>query len=406
MISNQIKTPNRNFTLIAGIAIQLCLGVAYVWSVFQTGVAETLFGGDNAAAGLSYSILLAFLTLGSVLGGSLSRKVSMQMVVLTGGIILTIGFLLASFTSPDFPQLLWLTYGGLGGIGMGFLYSPTIACVQKLFPHKKGFVTGLIVAALGMGGVVFTPIIEALITAFGGQGQGELMTFRIMAFIFLAITVIGSFFFRIPPEPIKKQAGVKDENSIGQIIKNPTLYIITISMMLACMGGLMMIGFAKPIAVGRGMVETATIGVLMISIFNALGRLLWGIISDKLGRANTLIILIIGSCVLSLLVALAEGYWIFVIIAFIGFFYGGLLSNYPSLTAELLGAENVATKYGIVLLGFGAGAIIASYIAGYFLNIAGDNMDLIFPAFAIASSCSFVSLILMIYLRKLLKKSK
>ncbi len=398
------KAPiNRNFTLIAAIAIQLCLGVAYIWSVFQSGIATSLFDGNNASASLSYSLLLAVLTVGSVTGGILARKIPLKYVVMSGGFILSAGFFIASFTTPEFPQLLWISYGVMGGIGMGFAYSPTIACVQKLFPEKKGLVTGLVVAALGVGGLVFTPIVESIISAFGGEGQGELMAFRIISGVFLVICTAGSFFMYMPPEPLEQSTDNKDEDGFFHVLKQPVFYLIMFSMMLACMGGLMMIGFAKPIAVGRGMAETATIGVLMISVFNAIGRLVWGVVSDKLGRINTIMILMVGTIAMALLVTFAEGYFIYVLIGCIGFFYGGFLSTYPSLTGEFLGTKNVATKYGMVLLGFGAAAVISSYIAGYFLDLAGGDMDKMFPAFAIAASCSFIGLVLIFLLKKMKK---
>lgn len=403
----ETKKPNRILVLVAAIAIQLCLGVAYIWSVFQTGIANTLFNGDNASAGLSYSLLLAVLTVGSVAGGLLTAKIQLKFVVMIGGIILSAGFFIASFTTPEFPQLIWLSYGIMGGIGMGFAYSTTIACAQKWFPEKKGLITGVIVASLGLGGVVFTPIVTYIIKTNGGQGVGEFVAFRIISLIFLVVCVTGSMFLNLPKESstaTQAKGSVKDLTLL-QMLKKPVFYLVTLSMMLACMGGLMMIGFAKPIAIGRGMIETATVGVLLISIFNSLGRLFWGFISDKLGRANTLIILMLCASVTSILVSFAQGYLIFVLIGFIGFFYGGFLSNYPPLTAELFGAKNVATNYGMVLIGFGVAAVVSSYIAGYYKNLAADNIDLMFPAFAIAAGCSIlgagIMFIIKLHMRRL-----
>ena len=173
------KTRNRVIPVIAAIAIQLCLGTAYVWSIFQNGIAESIFAGDNAAAGLSFSLLLATLTIGSTLGGKMQSRFEPSVIVILGGLILTAGFFLASFVTPSMPWLLWLTYGVMGGIGMGFTYSTTISCAQRWYPDKRGFITGIIVAALGFGGVLFTPIIEVLIQSFGGVGMGELKTFRV-----------------------------------------------------------------------------------------------------------------------------------------------------------------------------------------------------------------------------------
>jgi OFA family oxalate/formate antiporter-like MFS transporter len=192
------------------------------------------------------------------------------------------------------------------------------------------------------------------------------------------------------------------------MLKSVKFYLVTGALFLACMGGLMMIGFAKPIAVAKGLEATATIGVLAISMFNSIGRLVWGTLSDKLGRKNTIIILLAGTAILSLFVNAATGNWIFVLIALIGFFYGGFLSTFPSLTAELFGPKHMASNYGFVLLGFGAGAIVASQIAGYFRNEAAtnNNIDLMFPAFIIASCCALVGIVLITILKVMRTREK
>ncbi len=399
-----MKPSQRTAPIVASIAIQLCLGIAYIWSVFQTGIANSIFNGDNAAASLTFSLLLATLTIGSVIGGKLAAKFSTRVIVIIGGVILSGGFFLASFVTAGNPWLLWLGYGVMGGVGMGFTYSTTIACSQKWFPEKKGFVTGLIVSALGFGGVVFTPIIERFIAMFGGAQVGEPKTFMVLSGIFLVVCTVGGMFLKNPPQTDAQSASavsVKDDSlSPGQVLKDPRFYIITFSLMLACMGGLMMIGFAKPIAVAKGLAETATIGVLVISMCNSLGRLFWGAISDKLGRKRTILILLTGSAVLSVLVSMANGYFIYVIIGLIGFFYGGFLSNFPSLTADLFGAKHMATNYGMVLLGFGLGAVASSYIAGYFKNVAAQDITLMSPAFFIAAGCAVVGIFLMLLLKK------
>jgi OFA family oxalate/formate antiporter-like MFS transporter len=306
--------------------------------VFQTGVANSIFGGNNAAAALTFSLTPAMLAIGSVIGGKLAMKYSTRLVVFAGGIILSAGYFFASFANSDFPWLLWVTYGVMGGLGMGLTYSPTIACAQKWYPHKKGLVTGIIVSALGIGGVVFTPIAEGLITVFGGTGVGEPKTFMVLSVIILTVCSVGSIFIKNPPDNYVTgnitldPAAVKEVKSYTtvQMVKTPQFYLATATVLLACMGGQMMIGFAKPIAVARGLGTTATIGVLAISMFNSLGRLFWGMVSDKLGRINTIFVLLFGTAILSLLVNAANGYWIYAIIALFGFFYGGFVCAFPS----------------------------------------------------------------------------
>jgi len=417
----------RIYPVIAAILIQLTLGIAYIWSVFQTGIANSIFDGDNAAAGLTFSLLLAMLTLGSVFGGKLAVRYNTRIVVFIGGIILSAGFLLASFVTPGNGWILWVTYGCMGGVGMGFTYSTTIACAQKWFPHKKGLISGIIVSALGFGGVVFTPVVEKLIVDFGGEGIGEPKALIVLSAVFLIVCSAGSIFLKNPPTGQRDGSAVLTDSSSlcpeeheqltieeplpepknytsSEMLKTPQFYLVLFTFMLACMGGLMMIGFAKPIAFAKGLTQTATIGVIAISVTNSLGRLVWGMISDKIGRINTVLILLTGTAVLSLFVNLVTGYWVFVLIALIGFFYGGIIGTFPSLTADLFGAKNMAANYGFVLLGFGAGAVISSQIAGYYKNVAATDISLMYPAFIIASCCAALGIGLMILLkRKFLK---
>ena len=400
---------------MAAILIQLTLGIAYIWSVFQTGIANSIFDGDNAAAGLTFSLLLAMLTIGSVIGGKLAVRFSTRIVVFTGGIILSLGFFLASFVTPGNGWLLWVTYGVMGGIGMGFTYSTTIACAQKWFPHKKGLISGIIVSSLGFGGVVFTPLVERLIITFGGEGAGEPNTLMVLSLVFLTVCTIGCIFLKNPPDGY--MADVLTSNGVSaaddaknytttEMLKTSSFYLVVVTYMLACMGGLMMIGFAKPIAFAKGLTETATIGVIAVSLSNSFGRLFWGIISDKLGRINTVLVLLTGTAILSLFVNAVTGYWVFLLIAFIGLFYGGIIGTFPSLTADLFGAKHMAANYGFVLLGFGTGAIISSQIAGYYKNVAANDINLMYPAFIIASCCAAAGIALMVILKAMEKRKK
>ncbi|MCL2610095.1 MAG: OFA family MFS transporter [Defluviitaleaceae bacterium] len=392
--------------VIASFAIQLTLGICYIWSVFQTGISISVFEGNNAAAGLAFSLLLAFLSLGSPVAGKLAAKHGTRKIVFIGGILLGIGFFTASLTTANSGWLLWLGYGIIGGFGMGLTYSTTIALAQRWFPHKKGLVTGIIVAGLGLGGVVFTPVIEFSINSFGGIGYGELNTFMVLAAIFLVVCCVGSIFLEEPPvrATTGATASIDKDVTTKEMLKKPIFYLVTISLLLSVVGGLMMIGFARPIAVARGLYATATIGVLAIAMANSLGRLFWGTMSDKLGRINTIFILLIGSAVLSLLVNVVDGYFIYVIIALIGFLFGGFLSTFPSLTAELFGVKNVATNYGFVLFGFGIGAVASSQIGGHFMNIASEDISLLAPAFVIAAACAAVGFVLMFILNLNVKK--
>jgi OFA family oxalate/formate antiporter-like MFS transporter len=394
------KTGNRWIPVFAGIAIQLCLGTAYIWGVFQPEVVKTL-DWDNKGAALTFSILLGLLTFGSTVGGLIQDKFSPKPVIIGGGLILGLGFFLASFATAQAPWIMWLTYGVIGGFGMGTTYTTTIAVCQKWFPDKRGFITGIIVSALGFGGLVFTPIAKMLIGS-----SGVMPTFKWFALIFVIVTVIGAFFIKNPPAgyrpegwtpPAKKDGAAHAQDlTPRQVLKTPQFYMITVTLMFASAAGLMVIPFAKILGISGGLSEAAAIsGVMVISGFNSAGRLFWGWTSDRLGRKNTLLLLLLLAGASILFVASAKMYMVLVLIAVVGFSYGGFLGVFPALTADFFGTKNMGVNYGMVLLGFGVGAVASSYVAGYFKDLTGGFTI----PFIVAAVSAFVGAVVIFFLK-------
>lgn len=236
----QVKSNQDVYVVITAIAILLCLGIAYIWGVSQAGFANSVFGGNHASVGLTFSLLLSMLLAGGVIGGKFSARYSAQFVIILWGIIISAGFFLSSLATPQTAWLLWMDYGIIGGIGMGFIYSTTIALAQKWFPNKKGLVTGILVAALGLGGVIFTPIIERLITHFGGSGVGELKTFMVLSLIFFVVcTLDGMFMKDLPPTPVGTGAVQRTKRNYrsSEIPKSMKFYLIMATFMLAYLKG-------------------------------------------------------------------------------------------------------------------------------------------------------------------------
>ena len=404
-------------TVIAAVIIQLTLGVIYIWSVFQTGIAETIFEGNNAQAGLIMSLVIAFMCIGCIPGGKVALKYGTRVSVFIGGLIMALGFFLASFVrTPEMAWALWLTYGVMGGFGMGFCYATTISCAQRWYPHKKGMVTGVIVGGLGFGGVLFTPIVERVISNFGGVGEGgEQSAFLMLSVAFLLVCCIGSFFLKDAPDGYMQTTpaanssatdNVKKDFKPSEMLKMTQFYLLTLTFIFAVLGGVMFANYARQIAVGRGLIEIAAYAVMAVTISNALGRLFWGTISDKLGTANTMIVLLAITAVLMWLFPIAAGYWVFVLILSVGFAYGGILSTFPPLTAATFGSKYMTANYGYVLQGLGIGSIIATSVAGHFRDVAvagNNNIDLMFPAFIIASVACVTGIGLMLVVKRMSK---
>lgn len=393
--------------VIASIAIQMCLGIAYIWSVFQSyliigkSTPNALFDWPATHGTLAYALLLGMLTFGSTVGGRIQDKFkNPRPVIIAGGIVMGLGFFLAQFTTGSTPWLLWITYGILGGFGMGMAYTTTISTCQKWFPDHRGMITGIIVAALGLGGLVFTPVAELLINQLG-----VLRTFAVIGGMFVVVTTIGALFIKNPPEGFKPKGWVPSVKKIthivqdftpSEVLKMPQFYLVTLALMCATAAGSMMIPMAKILGLqpDSGLTKGAAVaGVMIISGCNSFGRLFWGWFSDKLGRKQTILILLLLAGVSIIGVSFAKAYLMLIFIAIIGFSYGGFLGVFPALAADFWGTKHGAQIYGMVLLGFGVGAVASAYTIGYFSKTKDLSSAFIIAAVASVAGIIIISLV-------------
>jgi OFA family oxalate/formate antiporter-like MFS transporter len=182
-----------------------------------------------------------------------------------------------------------------------------------------------------------------------------------------------------------------------EVIKMPQFYMVTFAFMCATAAGSMMIPMAKILGLqpGSGLSKGAAVaGVMIIAGCNSFGRIFWGWISDKIGRRNTLLILLVITAAAIICVAFAKGYMMLILIAIIGFSYGGYLGVFPALSADFWGTKNAAQNYGMVLFGFGVGAVASSYIVAYF-----SATKAFFSAFLIAGIAAAVGFTIMLLLK-------
>ncbi len=410
MNTTSLSTPkfNRWIPVIASIFIQMCLGTAYIWSVFQSYLIYTektpnaLFHWDPTYGTLAYAVLLLLLTVGSTLGGKLLEKYKHpRPVIIGGGIVIGIGFFLTMFVTQDTPWLLWLSYGILGGIGMGMAYTTTIATCQKWFPDKRGMVTGIIVSALGFGGLVFTNVAESLIKQFT-----VLPTFAILGGLFVVVTIVGSLFINPPPEgympknwtpPLASSTLNTHQFKPSEVLRTPQFYLVTLVLMCATAAGSMMIPMAKILGLQKDSglkPEEAIAGVMIITACNSFGRLFWGWVSDKLGRKRTIMLLLVVTGLSIVGVSFVSGYLMLAVIAVIGFSYGGYLGVFPAMTADFWGGKNVATNYGMILIGFGIGAVASSFTVAYLSKTGAFS-----TAFIIAGIAAVVGIVIMAFIK-------
>lgn len=343
--------------LAAGAVLQLFLGIIYVWSVFVLPVSEH-FSWNVDSAKLTSSFMLSFFVVGILAGGRLLAKIGTRRVVLIGGLMLAAGMLLSSFVPAGAPWLIYVTYGIIGGFGVGMAYNTIITSAQKWFPKRRGLATGVSVFSFGFSTVVFAPLVEVMTARLG-----LMPTFRILAAVFCAAVLLLFSFITLPDAAsAQAQAGAlaeKRQYTTGQMLKTKQFYFIALSMMLMTAAYFILNPSFKTLALDRGVAASAgTALVMMTGICNALGRLAVPALSDKIGRENATLAIIVATALAAAALTLASGAALFVVVGVIAFCYGGSSGIYPLVTSDWFGIQNVGSNYGAVMVGFAASALL------------------------------------------------
>jgi len=361
------KVTNRWLVVFGAVIIQLCLGAVYAWSLFNQPLIDK-FQWEKGDVVLTFSITIFMMATFTIVGGKIQDKIGPRWVATAGGIIMGAGIMMAS-TATSLTEL-YLYYGFIGGAGIGMAYVCPLATCQKWFPDKRGLISGIAVAGFGGGALIFKPFILTFIDSVGVSS-----TFLYLGIVYLITVVIGAQFLVVPPAgycppgwtpPVVSASGAGNDFSTGQMLKNVQFYYLWIVFLFACTAGLMVIGLAKDIGINLVNLTAADAAnaVVVVAIFNALGRVIWGSLSDKLGRVNSLFVMyLIAGLAMFLMSSITMTYFTFLgLCSLIGFCFGGFLALFPSLTADYYGTKNFGTNYGIMFMAFGIAAIIGPKI--------------------------------------------
>ncbi|MDR2543760.1 MAG: MFS transporter [Treponema sp.] len=354
--------------LVTGSFMQLFLGILYVWSVFVRPVCE-VYGWHIESVKLTSSFMLCFFVIGILTGGKLILKIGSDKVVLGGGLLLAIGMLSTALLPLNAAWLMYITYGILGGFGVGAAYNAIISAVQKWYPKKRGFATGIVVCAFGFSTVLFAPLIETLVKYYGLRN-----TFLILAAAYSIVTIILFRFIRLPDiaslaaaQPTSMQAGKtikKNDYTITETIRTKEFYFITISLMAATASFFILMPSFIELAVERGVPAFGTIIVMMTGVANASGRLIVPLLSDKIGREKATLAVIFVTSIFTLALLFAHGFMFIVSVLIIAFCFGSLPGIYSVLTSDYFGLKNVGANYGAVMMGFAVSALTFPKLIG------------------------------------------
>lgn len=375
------KPINRKLVILGAILIQFNLGAIYAWSVFTPALKAV--GWSKLDTQLVFSLGLASFAIVMVFAGRAMAKYGPQRMAMAGGLTLGAGYLLAGLLGGESFWVVAIGIGLIGGAGIGLAYVVPIAVGMQWYPDKKGMITGLAVAGFGFGAMGWVKLA-------GGWGHlieniGLANTFSLYGVAFAAIVLLGSIWMKAPPKgwlpegyvPPPAKAGAGGENfSVIEMLRTPQFYLIFIIFTASAGAGLMSIGLMKlyPMealqASGYTLVEASAIAgtamAVFFSIANGLGRIVWGTLSDKLGRKRSVIIMTATQALFLFgFTYMAGDIWLLYIgAALIGFNFGGNFALFPTLTADIFGANRVGQNYPVIFLAYGAGGIIMPILGG------------------------------------------
>jgi len=427
--SDDMKVMNRWIVVIGAIMIQVALGAIYAWSAFTGALQSDAFGFNKTMTQAIFSTGLATFGIFTIIGGRLQKKYGPMKIALLGGILLGIGYLLGGSAGNNFPLKL-IGIGLIGGAGIGLGYVVPIGVGIKWFPDKKGLVSGLAVAGFGFGAFLWILManppsilgIKGLIDTSAYTIANVDMAFKIYGILFLILVVIGSLVMRNPPEGWKPKGWnppeVKDEKGKNkkeiallpkEMLRKKQFYMLWFMFLIGALAGLMVIGniqnFAKDPGEGFSAfgftaaeaVDFAVIGAAVcLPIFNGLGRIVWGKISDNIGRKKALIAMCIfqGIMMAVFFYSMGNPLFFYVVAALIGFNFGGNFALFPAATADSFGSETVGLNYGYVFTSYGLGGIVGPILAG---AVQDAGLSFTYAFFPAAVMCFIAAVIAFIY---------
>lgn len=406
------STMNRWTVVVGALMVQVVLGTVYAFSVFVKPL-EAEFAWERSTTQWAFSLALVSFALVMVPAGWLQDRYGPRKVASIGGILLGASFLLGAILLSTFrqPWALYLTYGLIGGAGIGFGYVCPIAALVKWFPDKKGLITGLAVAGFGAGALFFAGpaaqlmkapadaesvgVLEVILVGLGAfeteTGIGWQTFFLIHGAMCTGLVLLGAALLRNPPEgwrppgwePAPGAPG-NDNYTAKEMLATPLACMLWLTFIFGATSGLMAIGQWKPMIsqiLGDARFAPDWMGTFgrfvepvgILAIFNALGRIFWGKISDYVGRPRAMMTMyLLQGMTFMLLVSVQTPAAIFFASAIVGLNFGGNFALFPAATADYFGTKNLGINYGIMFTAYGAAGVLGPVVGGVLFDVTRE----------------------------------
>ncbi|TSA29893.1 MAG: MFS transporter [Verrucomicrobiaceae bacterium] len=378
----------------SGLGINLALGILYTWSLFK-GAIEKEFGWQGAQLNDPYALCCLVFAFTMILAGRCQDKFGPRITASLGGLLVCAGFVLAS-TSSNYS--VWMAgFGVLVGLGLGFGYSSATPPALKWFPPSRtGLIAGLVVAGFGLAPVYLAPVSQFLL------GHYQVKTSMLVLGIAFGIIVCGLAQMLVNPPP-GFVAGTKSATGAAmqsvaiharprEILRQPTFWLLWVIYFIGAGAGLMVIGSVSGMA-KKSMGDQAFVAVAVMAIGNAGGRIVAGLLSDRIGRRWTLfLVLLIQAALMFVAIPVTASHGttpslIVLVASLIGFNYGANLSLFPSFTKDLWGLKNFGMNYGVLFTAWGVGGLVLPRLQQTLTSQSGGSYQSSFITAAILLIC-------------------
>ena len=352
------STVNPWLVVLGTVIVQMGLGTIYTWSLFNQPLVSKYGWGLNAVA-ITFSITSLSLAFSTLFASKLQEKWGLRKLIMIAGLALGLGLILSSQASSLI--LLYVLAGVVVGYADGTAYITSLSNLIKWFPERKGLIAGISVSAYGSGSLIFKYVNAQLI-----ESVGVSQAFIYWGLIVTAMIVLGACLIHQAADQGAVQETKTHEYTTKEMLGTKQVYLLFIMLFTSCMSGLYLIGMVKDIGVQLVGLSAATAAnaVAMVAIFNTLGRIILGPLSDKIGRlkivTGTFVVMASSVLVLSFVDLNYSIY--FVCVASVAFCFGGNITIFPAIVGDFFGMKNHSKNYGIVYQGFGFGALAGSFI--------------------------------------------
>ncbi|GAC1654524.1 MAG: OFA family MFS transporter [Vulcanimicrobiaceae bacterium] len=410
---------NRWLIAIAGTLVMICLGTVYSWSLFTRPLIAA-FHWSNQDVSWTFAIAIFFLGIGAVIGGRWQDRVSPRTVTIVGVALWGIGVLLAGVGTPALGKWwLYLTYGVVGGLGLGMAYITPVAMVTKWFPDKRGLASGMVVMGFGLGAFIYNQIVPKIAsfavaakkatayvaaaadakkagTVFDPSQYGLssadisaiMMVFIISGIVFLLVGCAAAFLLANPPAGYSVAGAVATAAESGrsytptEVLATPQFYMLWLILFLNVTAGILIISNAVPIYSDlTGATAAAAAGIYgTVAIFNGLGRFFWGAVSDRIGRNMTYtVIFAIQVVVFFIMANLHSLAGVGIAFAIVLLCYGGGFGVMPSFNADYFGTKFLGQNYGMIITAWGLAGVVGPLIAAKVKDATGSFTGALVP---------------------------